>query len=255
MADKAALFKYVPMAYECSDLLTVEPRYLIKGVAQKYGITPSFMAKPSEDLPGNSGHIHISLVDAKTGANALVRDAPDTNAKWPEIQNLSDMGRTFLAGLVDGLPDVMPMLAPTINSYKRLVENYWAPVNVSWGYEHREAAIRLLGPPTTDAKASRFEVRVAGSDANPHYVMAAILALGWRGVEKKLQLSLPPLSKGESAASSQGARLPRTLETANERFMHEKSVAREVFGDAFVDHFGGTRDHEIHLWNKAVSDW
>ena len=214
------------------------------------------MAKPREGLPGNSGHMHISIVD-NSGKNLFYRDSVDENADYPDLANLSDMGRQFLAGLLDGLPDVMPIVAPTVNSYKRLVENFWAPVTVSWGLEHRAASIRLIAPPTASPKATRFEVRVAGADANPFFVLSAILALGWRGVEKKMEIAVPPLGKGEDVggASDQGVRLAKSLKEANTRFLRKESVAREVFGDEFVDHFGGTREHEIRLWDEAVTDW
>ncbi|KAI9823427.1 MAG: hypothetical protein M1832_002437 [Thelocarpon impressellum] len=235
MADRASLFKYV-----------------VKSLGSKHGITPCFMAKPREGLPGNSGHIHISLVEV-SGANLFHRSTPDPSPPYPDLAHLSDTGRHFLAGILDGLPDVMPLLAPTVNSYKRLVENFWAPVTVSWGLEHRAASIRLIAPPTASPKATRFEVRVAGADANPSYVLAAILALGWRGVAAKLTIPVPPLGKGEEGG--QGARLARSLSEATARFMRPESVAREVFGDAFVEHFGGTREHEVKLWDEAVTDW
>ncbi|KAI9744637.1 MAG: hypothetical protein M1818_002166 [Claussenomyces sp. TS43310] len=239
MADRAGLFKYV-----------------VKSVATKYGITPCFMAKPREGLPGNSGHMHISIVD-KAGKNLFFRENKDTEADWDDIANLSDLGRHFLAGLLEGLPDIMPLFAPTINSYKRLVENFWAPVTVSWGLEHRAASIRLIAPPTSKPGATRFEVRVPGADANPHLVLAAILALGWRGVEKKLELHQPPLGKGQDVggAADPGIRLAKSLNEAVARFMRPQSVAREVFGHEFVEHYGGTRQHEIKLWDEAVTDW
>lgn len=214
------------------------------------------MAKPREGLPGNSGHMHVSIV-SDSGKNLFARDTPDPSPSYPELAYLSDLGRHFLAGLLTGLPDIMPLFAPTINSYKRLVENFWAPVTVSWGLEHRAASIRLISPPTASAKATRFEVRVPGADANPHFALAAIIAIGWRGVEKKLEVPVPPLGKGEdtSSASDQGARLARNLKDATELFMRPGSVAREVFGDEFVDHFGGTREHEVRLWQEAVTDW
>lgn len=230
---------------------------MVKSVATKYGITPCFMAKPKQGLPGNSGHVHVSLVDVKSGKNLLYRDKPDLSPLYADITHLSDLGRHFLAGILAGLPDVMPMVAPTINSYKRLVENFWAPVTVSWGLEHRAASIRIIAPPTAKPGATRFEIRVAGADANPHYVLAAALALGWRGVEKKLEIPCPPLGKGEDVggAADQGVRLARSLREANERFMRPDSLAREVFGDEFVEHYGGTREHEIRLWDEAVTDW
>ncbi|EMD69050.1 hypothetical protein GGP41_004929 [Bipolaris sorokiniana] len=239
MADKASLFKLV-----------------VKSLGSKYGITPCFMAKPREGLPGNSGHMHVSIVDAD-GKNLFYREEEDKNAPYSDIRYLSDLGRHFLAGLIDGLPDIMPILAPNVNSYKRLVENFWAPVTVSWGLEHRAASIRLISPPTSSPKATRFEVRVPGADTNPHFVLAAILALGWRGIEKKMEISIPPLGKGEDVGSEsdKGERLAKSLKEATERFMRKESVAREVFGDQFVEHFGGTRQHEIRLWDEAVTDW
>ena len=214
------------------------------------------MAKPREGLPGNSGHMHVSIVD-KDGKNLFYRGSEDPDPPYPDLAHLSDTGRHFLAGLLDGLPDIMPLLAPTVNSYKRLVENFWAPVTVSWGLEHRAASIRVIAPPTASPKATRFEVRVPGADANPFYVLAAILALGWRGVEKEMEIKVPPLGKGEDVggASDRGVRLAKSLKEANAQFMRKRSVAREVFGDEFVEHFGGTREHEIRLWDEAVTDW
>ena len=214
------------------------------------------MAKPREGLPGNSGHMHISIVD-KSGNNLFYRGSKDPDPPYPDLAHLSDTGRYFLAGLLDGLPDIMPIVAPTVNSYKRLVENFWAPVTVSWGLEHRAASIRLIAPPTASPKATRFEIRVAGADANPCLVLAAILALGWRGVERKLKLSVPPLGKGEvvGGAADKGARLAKSLKEATATMTRKDSVARDVFGDEFVDHFGGTREHEIRLWDEAVTDW
>ena len=214
------------------------------------------MAKPRQGLPGNSGHMHVSIVD-KAGKNMFVRASKDMNAPYEGLENLSDLGRHFLAGLLDGLADVMPLIAPTVNSYKRLVENFWAPVTISWGLEHRAASIRLIAPPTASPKATRFEVRVPGADANPFLVLAAILGLGWRGVEKKLELTLPPLGKGEDVGgtSDKGMRLAKSLKEATLRMVRKDSVAREVFGDEFVEHFGGTREHEIRLWDEAVTDW
>ncbi|KAK3364653.1 glutamine synthetase [Lasiosphaeria hispida] len=239
MADRASLFKYV-----------------VKSVATKYGITPCFMAKPKHGLPGNSGHMHISLVDAD-GKNLFFRESPDPNPHYPDIAHLSDLGRHFLAGLLEGLPDVMPMVAPTINSYKRLVENFWAPVTVSWGLEHRAASIRIIAPPTSKPGATRFEIRVPGADANPYYVLSAILALGWRGVDKKLKIPCPPLGKGEEVGGNtdMGIRLAKSLREATDRFTRVGSIAREVFGDEFVEHYGGTREHEVRLWDEAVTDW
>ncbi|KAF7197068.1 Type-1 glutamine synthetase 2 [Pseudocercospora fuligena] len=240
MADKAALFK-----------LTV------KNVSSSYGITPCFMAKPREGLPGNSGHMHVSLKDNKTGKNLFYREKADPNPPYEDLKHVSDIGRHFLAGVLDGLADIMPLVAPTVNSYKRLVENFWAPVTVSWGLEHRAASIRLIAPPTCPPKGTRLEVRVPGADTNAYLVLAAILGLGYRGIEKKLEIPIPPLGKGQDVGgvADKGQRLAKSLKDATAQFSRKESVAREVFGDDFVDHFAGTREHEIRLWDEAITDW
>ncbi|KPI37810.1 Type-1 glutamine synthetase 2 [Cyphellophora attinorum] len=239
MADRASMFKYV-----------------VKAMGSKHGITPCFMAKPRQGLPGNSGHMHCSIVD-KSGKNLFARAQKDPNPPYKDLEYVSDLGRHFLAGLLDGLADVMPIIAPTINSYKRLVENFWAPVTVSWGLEHRAASIRLIAPPVASPKSTRFEIRVCGADTNPHLVLATILALGWRGIEEKLEIKIPPLSKSADVGSAddKGERLPKNLKDSTARFMAKGSIARKVFGDDFVEHFGGTREHELRLWDEAVTDW
>ncbi|KAI1959060.1 hypothetical protein LOZ58_004768 [Ophidiomyces ophidiicola] len=239
IADRAGLFKYV-----------------VKALGSKYGITPVFMAKPVHGLPGNSGHMHVSLVNSE-GENLFYRKERDPSPPYPDVEYLSDLGRHFLAGVLVGLPDIMPLLAPTINSYKRLVENFWAPVTVSWGLEHRAASVRLITPPTCTPKSSRLEIRVPGADINAHYVLAAIISLGWRGVEKKLEIPVPPLARGENVGgeTDKGQRLAKSLKEAIVRFTAKDSIAREIFSDEFVDHFGGTREHEVKLWEEAVTDW
>lgn len=194
----------------------------------------------------------VSLVDSE-GKNLFARSEPDKNPAYSDVAHLSDLGRHFLAGMLEGLPSIMPILAPTVNSYKRLVENFWAPVTVSWGLEHRAASIRLIAPPTASPKSTRFEIRTPGADANPFYVLSAILATGLRGIEKKIELTTPPLGKGDETGG--GERLARNLMEGVRKMKEEGSVAREVLGNDFVEHFTGTREHEWRLWEEAVTDW
>ena len=201
----------------------------------------------------------MSVIDAKTKENLFARTSPDPNPQWQDIKYLSDFGRHFLAGVLDGLPDIMPLFAPTINSYKRLVENFWAPVTVSWGLEHRIASIRLISPPSSLAKATRFEIRTPGADVQTHSCpLAAIFALGLRGVEKKMLLTIPPMDKNIKEDDvdniQQFERLPRTLQQATDRFIAKNSIARQVLGNEFVDHFAATRYEEIKVWNNAVTN-
>lgn len=231
MADRGSLFKY-----------------LCKSLGLQHGITPCFMAKPIAGLSGNSGHIHLSLVD-KDGTNLFAQET-DENARYKDLQNFSKLGQQFTAGVLTGLADIMPLLAPTINSYKRLIENYWAPVNISWGLEHRLASVRLIAPPTCSPKATRIEVRVPGADIVPHYALSALIGLGLHGISQNLEFPCPPLG-----ASSEGIRLPKDLRSAVARFMAPKSLARVVLGDAFVEHFGMTRLHECQLWDQTVTEY
>ncbi|KZT71303.1 glutamine synthetase/guanido kinase [Daedalea quercina L-15889] len=248
MADNAILFKY-----------------LTKSIGMKHGIIPSFMAKPWGNLPGCSGHIHVSLRDENGKSLFAVSEAEmktgRANAAYEDTKFLSQEGEWFLAGILDGLPDVMPALVPTINGYKRLVggEAFWAPNAVTYGYDSRAASVRIISPPSVPPAATRMEIRVPGADMNPYFALSAILALGLRGIEKKLKLPGPPVGQLtlEDKRSGKVQMLPQSLETATERMMRPESIAREetVLGDDFVDHFGGTRQHEVRLWNEAVTNW
>ncbi|EMT64874.1 Type-1 glutamine synthetase 2 [Fusarium odoratissimum] len=234
MADNVALFKLV-----------------CKSVGVQHNITPCFMAKPIQGLPGNSGHIHVSLT-TKEGQNVFVRETPDADPRWPDMAYLSDTGRHFLAGIISALPDIMPLLAPNVNSYKRLVENYWAPVSVSWGFEDRLASIRLVAPPSCKPSATRFEIRVPGADIHPHYALSAIFYAGLRGIKNKMQITIPPESARPKETPAE--RLPNTLEAALGRFGAKDSVARQILGDEFVDFFTVSRRHELRQWREAVTD-
>jgi glutamine synthetase len=117
--------------------------------------------------------------------------------------------------------------------------------------------VRVISPPSVPPTATRFEIRVTGADVNPFFALSAIFGLGLRGIEKKLPLPVPPISHFslEDKKAGKITMLPQSLETATERMVRPDSIAREIFGDEFVDHFGGTREHEIKLWNEAVTSW
>ncbi|KAI8818541.1 glutamine synthetase [Fimicolochytrium jonesii] len=240
IADRAHLFKKA-----------------VKQIALKHGIISSFMAKPYADLPGCSGHMHFSLKDIKTGANAFVDDGNEESAGGNEakaaMKGMSDTMRHFIAGLLEALPSILPLMLPTINSYKRLVENNWAPITVSYGIENRIAAIRLIAPPTCPKSATRLELRVPGADVNAYLGIAGCIAAGVRGIKKKIEPKFPPVQGGDNGVL--GERLPRTLKDAVNLMMAPGSVAREVLGDGFVEHFGRTRLHEWKQWETAVTNW
>ncbi|KAG9318541.1 hypothetical protein JVU11DRAFT_632 [Chiua virens] len=243
MADNAILFKF-----------------LAKSIGMKHGVMPSFMAKPWGNLPGCSGHTHVSLQDL-SGSNIFACSDPKgrPDAAFEDTKFISLYAEQFLAGLLDGLPDVMPMFVPTVNGYKRLVggEAFWAPNAVTYGYDSRACSVRIISPPSVPPAATRFEVRVPGADMNPYFVLSAIFKLGLRGIEKQMNLTTPPVSaiQGDPVRRKEVVVLPRSLEVATARMMGPDSIAREIFGDEFVEHYGGTREHEVHLWNQAVTNW
>jgi glutamine synthetase len=163
------------------------------------------------------------------------------------------MSRTFksyLAGQMKALPEILPFFAPTVNSYKRLVDGYWAPTKVTWGVDNRTVAFRVIpGSP----KSTRVEVRVGGSDINPYIAIAASLAAGLHGIENDLTLGDAPV-EGSAYMVEGAVRLPRTLQEAT-RKMADSRLAREILGDEFIDHFAATRDWEWRQFQDAVTDW
>jgi glutamine synthetase len=142
------------------------------------------------------------------------------------------------------------MFWPTVNSYKRLVDGFWAPVKPTWGVDNRTATFRVLpGSP----KATRLETRAPGADMNPYLAVAAVLAAGLDGVEKGRKLTTKPIT-GTNKGAENVPRAPRSLiETT--RIFRESDVARDWFGDDFVDHFAATREWEWRQWQDAVTDW
>ncbi|HTD93993.1 MAG TPA: glutamine synthetase family protein [Chitinophagaceae bacterium] len=214
----------------------------VKEIAYRHGIMASFMAKVNEELPGCGGHIHQSLWD-KNGGKNLFHDAKGKSG-------ISELMRQYIAGQLYCLPHILPMFAPTINSYKRLVEGAWAPTTLTWGIDNRTVALRVLN---TGSKSCRLETRVVGSDVNPYLAMAAALASGLYGIKKKLKLTQPPTTGNGYLDSSNGI-LPRTLDEAT-RAMKGSSIAKEILGEKFVDHFILTREWEWKQHLRAVTDW
>jgi len=248
MADNAILYKYVA-----------------KSIGMKHGVMPSFMAKPWGNLPGCSGHVHLSLRDSDGRNSFAVSDSElksgRIGAAYDDTKFMSQEGEWFLAGILDGIADVMPMLVPTINGYKRLVggEAFWAPNAITYGYDSRAASIRIISPPSVPPGATRLEVRIPGADMNPYFALSAIFLLGCRGIKNKIELPGPPMSHltTEDKKNGKVKLLSTSLESATERMMRPDSIARkpEIFGTEFVEHFGGTRQHEVMLWNEAVTNW
>jgi glutamine synthetase len=224
-ADRAVLFKTA-----------------VKEIAYKHGIMATFMAKISENLPGCGGHVHQSLWDKDKTEN-LFYDGDDE-------QGMSGLMKHYLAGQLFCLPFLLPLFAPTINSYKRLVEGAWAPTTLTWGIDNRTVALRVL---PGSKKSCRLETRVIGADVNPYLAMAGCLAAGLYGIREKLELTQPPV-KGNGYRDTAYGTLPHTLQEATDK-MKASEVAKEILGEAFVDHFVQTREWEWRQHLKAVTDW
>ena len=155
----------------------------------------------------------------------------------------------YLAGQLYCLPQILPMVAPTINSYKRLVEGAWAPTTVTWAVDNRTVALRAL---TSGSKSCRLETRVVGSDTNPYLAISACLAAGLYGIQNKLPLQVTTTGNGYKDESN--GRFPKNLDQANQ-VMKNSSVAKALFGEPFVKHFTETRDWEVKQFAKSVTDW
>src|SRR5690606_36502880 len=202
-----------------------------KILAQRMGLMATFMAKWSNQYPGQSGHIHVSLESLESRENVFY-DARDPDG-------LSKTLRHFLAGQVVLMPQLLPMVCATVNANRRLVPGMWAPTHATWGIENRTTAFRAIPAGPT---ATRSEYRVGPADANPSLGIAWALAGGLWGIGN--QVELPPMVRGSSYENNDGAEpLPGTLGEATRRFS-DSEVARELFGDAFVDHLAATRDSE-----------
>lgn len=233
------------VAIQFSEALEAADRAILfktgaKEIGKRFGVMPSFMAKWNQHLPGCSGHIHQSLSDGKTN---LFYDAKSK-------RSMSSLFESYLAGQIDALMQFAPMFWPTINSYKRLVDGFWAPVKPTWGLDNRTASFRVIaGSP----KSTRLETRCPGADINPYLATAAVLAAGLHGVEKGLKLTAPPIT-GTNQGAEHVPRAPRSLiETT--RIFQAGDLARHWFGDLFVDHFAATREWECRQWQDAVTDW
>jgi glutamine synthetase len=211
-----------------------------KEIGARFGVMPSFMAKWSAQYPGCSGHIHQSLSD---GTRNVFFDADSP-------RKMSPLFESYLAGQVACLMEFAPMFWPTINSYKRLVDGFWAPVKPTWGIDNRTASFRVIAG---SEKATRLETRCPGADINPYLAMAAVLAAGLHGVEKGLKLVTPPIT-GTNQGAENVPRAPRTLIETTRQFK-QSAIARDWLGNDFVDHFAATREWEWRQWLDGVTDW
>ena len=224
-ADKAAMFKT-----------------FAKVIAQRRGLMATFMAKWSPDWPGQSGHIHMSLKDQR--GQAIFHDSGAS-------QGMSERMCHFVAGQQHLMPELLAMVAPTVNSFTRLIPGFWAPTEASWGVDNRTCALRVI---PGGAKSQRVEYRVAAADANPYVVLAAALASGLWGIETRAALAEPVVGNAYDRQFPAELKFPGTLWEAAQR-LRASAMARDWFGDAFVEHYAATREWEEREFRKHITDW
>ncbi|MDR8393914.1 glutamine synthetase family protein [Aliifodinibius sp. S!AR15-10] len=232
---------------EYSDILEAADRAVlfktgVKEIAYRHEILATFMAKWSTKFPGCGGHIHQSLWDEPQKNNLFYDDSAR--------HKMSSLLEHYLAGQLHCLPYILPMYAPTVNSYKRFVEGSWASTTVSWGVENRTTALRVINHAPG---GMRLETRVPGADANPYLTMAACLASGLYGIKNELSLHVEP-TRGNEYDNETSLPLPTTLPEATAA-MKSSDIPKELFGEAFTDHFIKTREWEQRQFARAVTDW
>jgi len=213
-----------------------------KVLAQRHNMMATFMAKWSRDWPGQSGHVHISLKD-KNGAG-IFHDPKDP-------YGMSRVMKQFVAGQQALMPQLLAMVASTVNSYTRLIPGFWAPTHATWGVENRTTALRVI---PGSAKSQRVEYRIAAADANPHLAVSVALASGLWGIENELELPPPVEGNAYAMQHPETAAVPPTLWDAAQRLKASKA-ARALFGDAFVEHYAASREWEEREQRKHITDW
>jgi glutamine synthetase len=200
------------------------------------------MAKWSNSVPGQSGHLHVSMktLDGKT----VFHDPSKSD-------EMSDAMRWFIGGQQALMPELLSMVASTVNSYSRLVPGFWAPTSATWGVENRTTALRVIkGGPSSQ----RVEYRIAAADINPYLALSVAIGSGLWGIEHKIEPDAPISGNAYDREHPKKRRLPATLHEAAERLLASKA-GRELFGDAFVEHHAVTRQHEEREFRKAITDW
>ncbi|WP_127901795.1 glutamine synthetase family protein [Solirhodobacter olei] len=211
----------------------------VKEIAFARGRSVTFMAKYDHARAGSSSHVHQSLW--KDGKPAF-RD-PDGP------HGMSKVMEHYLAGLLAHAEEITYFLAPYVNSYKRFVVGMFAPTKAVWSFDNRTAGFRICGENT---KAIRVECRIGGSDLNPYLALAAMLAAGLDGIERKLELE--PMASGDAYHAANVREIPKTLRAAAER-LHGSKMLRAAFGDGVVEHYTRAATWEIEEMDRVVTDF
>ena len=209
----------------------------VRQAALKHDVYATFMAKPHENEPGSSMHIHQSVIDIKTGKNIFTgNDGQQTK-----------LFLNHIGGLQRYLAAALPLLAPNVNSYRRLVPESDAPTNVHWAVDNRTVSLRV---PASDPANLRIENRVGGADSNPYLAFAASLACGYLGMVEKIKPSEPVTGSAYRYAHT----LPISLDEALDKLNYTKPL-KQVLGEQFVQAYQDVKYQEMQHYRRVISSW
>jgi glutamine synthetase len=216
-------------------------KFAVKQIAASLGLTASFLAKTVPGEEGSSGHVHLSCWDGETNAFA----APKSGDPPPPVFMAA------IAGVLEHLPAASLLLNPTINSFKRLVPGWFAPINATWGYENRSCALRVIR--SDRPELWRFECRRPGADANPYLALAGLVAAMTDGIRRSASPAVAPL-EGDAYALDDVPELPGSLEAALAAFAAD-STLRNALGTEFCEYYEVSRRWELKAWRETVTRW
>ncbi len=242
--------------FETADALRIADglmtaKYVLKGIAAQHDLYATFLPKPFFGENGSGMHTHQQLINSISGQNVFV----DEHGEY----GLSDIGRYFIAGQLAHAHAMCAILAPLVNSYKRLVPGFEAPVFIKWGRVNREALIRVPRPGIDRQLSSRIELRCPDPSSNPYLALAVMLRAGLDGIQRKLPL--PPaideslfLHDEEESQRHPAKLLPATLGEALEG-LREDNLIRETLGDSIYEGFIEAKSIEWMEYRKQVHAW
>jgi glutamine synthetase len=226
-------------------------KYTLKAIAQRHGLHATFMPKPLEGVNGSSMHTHQSLYRLDGGGNAFVDES--------DPYGLSDLARGFMAGLLHHARGMASVFAPIVNSYRRLVPGFEAPVYISWAHTNRSALIRVPAVRPQRRNATRIEFRCPDPACNPYLTFAVMLASGLDGVDRGLELPEPVeedlyhLTEEDLVRRSVGT-LPGTLGEAVQE-LQQDAVVQEALGEHVYSHLVDAQKQEWDAFRRHVTDW
>lgn len=230
--------RHKPDALRATDDAVMYKR-LVKGVAVKYGLEATFMAKPFADQAGNGMHLHISMND-ESGKNAFASEDPEG----------APMLRHAIAGMKAALGESMAIFAPNANSYRRFKANSYAPVAPTWGVNNRTVSLRV---PAGSPASRHVEHRVCGADANPYLAVAAVLAAMHHGIVNQLDPGPAVVGNGYDDAASAGVKLPNNWFAANDTF-EASPLMNDYLGARFVKNYTIVKRTEMARFYEQVTE-